>query len=135
MWFGSPTIPLTFVLTPDLAGYLADAVDTAGVEGERIDIGWDRPVSIREVAAISGRLLNREIRVCTIPAGVINTAATTVGRVSPMVRDMGAMMRWFQTGRYVADPARQRRVFGVVPTAEEAAIASFVRSLGHTLTG
>lgn len=44
MWFGSPTIPLTFVLTPDLAGYLADAVDAAGVEGERIDIGWDRPV-------------------------------------------------------------------------------------------
>jgi hypothetical protein len=43
-----------------------------------------------------------------------------------MIRDMGAMMRRFQTGRYVADPARQREVFGQVPTAEEA-IANFVR--------
>src|SRR5918997_5423354 len=45
MWFGSPTIPLTYVLTQDLAGYLAAAVDAPGVEGQRIDIGWDRPVS------------------------------------------------------------------------------------------
>jgi uncharacterized protein YbjT (DUF2867 family) len=134
MWFGSPTIPLTFVLTQDLAGYLADAVDAPGVDGQRIDIGWDRPVSIREIAALSSRLLGREIRARTIPAGVITTAATTVGRFSPMVRDMGAMLRWFQTGRYVADPARQREVFGEVPTAEEA-IASFARSLGHTVTG
>ncbi|MBD0293119.1 MAG: SDR family oxidoreductase [Jiangellaceae bacterium] len=132
MWFGSPTVPLTFVLTPHVAGYLADAVDAANVDGERIDIGWDRPVSIREIAAISGRLLGRGIRVRTIPAGVINTATTTVGWVSPMVRDIGAMMRWFQTGRYVANTGRQSRVFGEVPTAE-AAIASFVRSLGHTV--
>jgi hypothetical protein len=51
-----------------------------------------------------------------------------------MVRDMSAMLRWFQTGRYVADPGRQRQVFGEVPTAE-AAVASFARSLGHTVTG
>jgi hypothetical protein len=50
-----------------------------------------------------------------------------------MVKDMGAMMRWFQTGRYVADPARQGEVFGQVPTAEDA-IARLVRSLGHTAT-
>jgi hypothetical protein len=51
-----------------------------------------------------------------------------------MVKDMGAMMRWFQTGRYVADPARQREVFGDLPTAEEA-IAKFLRSRGHTISG
>jgi hypothetical protein len=133
MWFGSPTIPLTFVLTPDLAGYLADAMDAAEVEGERIDIGWDRPVSICEAAAISGRLLNREFRVRTIP-GVINTAATTVGRVSPMVREMGAMMRW------VPNRSIRRRSSAPAPGIRrgahpEEAIASFVRSLGHTLTG
>jgi len=65
---------------------------------------------------------------------VINAASTVVGRFSPMVSDMGAMMRWFQTGQYVADPARQRQVFGDVPTAE-AAIAKFLRGLGHTGTG
>jgi uncharacterized protein YbjT (DUF2867 family) len=130
MWFGSSTIPLTFVLTSDLAGYLADAVDAPGVDGQRIDIGWDRPVSVEEIASIAGLLLAQPIRVRTIPASVINTAATVLGMFSPMAKDMGAMMRWFQSGRYVADPARQREVFGEVPTAEDA-ISRLVRSLGH----
>lgn len=134
MWFGSPTIPLTFVLSEDVAGYLADAVDVPGVEGQRIDIGWDRPVSISEVAQIAGRLLGREIRVRAVPAAVVNGLATVVGKFSPMVNDMGAMMRWFQTGRYVADPTRQREVFGQVPTAEEA-IGRLLQKLGHTLPG
>jgi uncharacterized protein YbjT (DUF2867 family) len=129
MWFGSPTIPLSFVLTQDLAGYLADAVDAPGVDGQRIDIGWDRPVSMQEIAQISSRLLGQQIRVRTIPAGLINAAGAVVGRFNPMVKDLTAMSRWFQTGQYVADTTRQREVFGQVPTAEDA-IARFVRSLG-----
>ena len=131
MWFGSPTIPLTFVLTSDLAGYLADAVDAPGVDGQRIDIGWDRPVSMQEIADISGQLLRRQIRVRAVPAGLINTAAAVVGRFNPAVKDLGAMLSWFRTGRYVADPTRQREVFGPVPTAEDA-VARLIRSLGHT---
>ena len=131
MWFGSPKIPLTFVLTQDLAGYLAEAVDAPGVEGQRIDIGWDRPVSMQDIAQISGQLLTQQIRVRTIPAGVINAAGAVVGRFSSTVNDMAAMMRWFQTGRYVADPSRQREVFGQLPTPEEA-IARLLGSLGHT---
>ena len=133
MWFGSPTVPLTFVLTQDLAGYLADAVDAPGVDGQHIDIGWDRPVSIQEIARISGRLLGQQIRVRTVPAGLINAAGAVVGRFNPMVKDMNAMLRWFQTGGYIADPTRQGEVFGPVPTAEDA-IARLIRSLGHTTT-
>jgi uncharacterized protein YbjT (DUF2867 family) len=47
MWFGTKTVPLTFVLTSDVAGYLAAAVDADVAPAERIDIGWDRPVSCR----------------------------------------------------------------------------------------
>ena len=133
MWFGSPKVPLTFVLTQDLAGYLAAAVDAPGVEGQRIDIGWDRPVSLQEMAKISGELLGQQIRVLSIPAGVIKAAGAVMGRFSPMVGDMAAMLGWFQTGRYVADVSRQREVFGPVPTAE-AAIARLLGSLGHTVT-
>ena len=133
MWFGSPAIPLTYVLISDLAGYLADAVDAPGVDGQRIDIGWDRPVSMQEIAQISGRLIGQQMRVRTIPAGLINTAAAVVGPFSPMVKDMDAMMRWFQTGGYVADPTRQREVFGPVPNAEDT-ITRFVSSLGHTIS-
>ena len=133
MSFGSPTIPSTFVLTSDVADYLADAVDAPGVDGQRIDIGWDRPVSFQEIAQMSSQLLGQQIKVRTLPAGLINAAATVVGPFNPMVKDMGAMMRWFQTGKYVADPARQREVFGEVPTAEDA-ISRLIRSLGHTVT-
>jgi uncharacterized protein YbjT (DUF2867 family) len=132
MWAGSPTIPLTYVLTQDLAGYLADAVDAPGVDGQRIDIGWDRPVSMNEIAEISGKLLGQRIRVRSVPASVINIAGAVVGKFSPMVNDVAAMIRWFQTGRYVADPSRQREVFGEVPIAEEA-VARLLRSLQHTI--
>lgn len=102
-WLGASRIPLTFVLTPDLAGYLAAATDAAGIDGQRIDIGWDRPVSMQEVAEISGRLLGKRIRVRTIPGGLIRAAGTVLGPVSPMFKDTGAMAAWFQSGRYVAD--------------------------------
>ena len=41
------------------------------------------------------------------------------------------MLGWFQTGQYVADPTRQREVFGQVPTAEDA-VGRLIRSLGHS---
>jgi hypothetical protein len=61
------------------------------VEGQGIDIGWDRPVRMQQIAQISGRLLGQQIRLRTIPAGVINGAAAVAGRFIPMVRDMAAM--------------------------------------------
>jgi uncharacterized protein YbjT (DUF2867 family) len=132
MWFGSPTIPLTLVLTADLASYLADAVDAPGVEGQRIDIGWDRPASMQRIAEISGRLLGEEVRLRSVPAVVTNLAGAVVGPFNPMMKDMAAMLRWFETGRYVANPTRQREVFGEVPTAEDA-VARLLGSLGHTI--
>jgi len=131
MWLGDTRVPLTFVLTSDLARYLAAAVDADNVDGQRIDIGWDRPVSMTDIAQIATRLLGKQIRVRSIPTGLIHAMATVLGPFVPMVKDMGAMVGWFNTGRYVADTTRQGEVFGPVPTAEDA-IARFAASLGHT---
>ena len=120
--FGSPGVPLTYVLASDLAGYLAAAVDTSGVEGQRIDIGWDRPVSMQDIADISARMLSRPIQL----------VVSRISPVNPMAKDLGAMIDWFGTGRYVADTSRQREVFGPPPTAEDA-VARLLTSLGHTL--
>ena len=120
--FGSPSVPLTYVLASDLAGYLAAAVDASGVEGQRIDIGWDRPVSMQDIADISARMLSRPIQLVVSPISPVN----------PMAKDLGAMIDWFGTGRYVADTSRQREVFGPPPTAEDA-VARLLTSLGHTL--
>ncbi len=136
MGFGDTTVPLTYVLTSDLAGYLADAVDAPGVDGQRIDIGWDRPVSMQDIAQISGKLLGEEISV--MGAGPTRPASTAEAapedQSNEMANDLNAMLQWFESGRYVADTARQREVFGPVPTAEDA-IARFIRSLGHAVIG
>ncbi|MFI7014580.1 SDR family oxidoreductase [Streptomyces sp. NPDC050164] len=54
IWAGKTTVPLTFVHTSDLAAYPAAAVDAEADDGERIDIGWDRPVGMREMAELMG---------------------------------------------------------------------------------
>ena len=133
-WMGSPRIPLTFVLTSDLAGYLAEAVDLPDLEGRRIDIGWDRPVGMQDVADIAGRLTGKTLSVRTVPAGILRAAGTVLAPVSPMAKDLSAMIEWFQTGRYVADTTLQRQFFGEPPTAE-LAIRRFVTGLGQPLMG
>ena len=132
MWFGSAGIPLTFVLTADVAGYLAAAVDAPGLEGHRIDIGWDRPISLQEFADLTERLTGEEIRVRSVPVGLLRAAGRVLGPVNPMAKDLAAMISWFQTGRYVADTTRQSEVFGAPPTAEDA-VRRLITSLGHTV--
>ena len=129
-WLGNPAIPITFVLTLDVARNLVDVVEAEGVDGQRIDIGWDRPVSMNDLAQIAGRQLGRPIRVRAIPIGLLHTARTLLGPFAPTVTDLSAMTDWFQTGRFVADTTRQSEIFGRVPTAEDA-VARFEESLGH----
>ena len=130
MWFGTASVPLTFVLTSDLARDLAEAVDADVQDGERIDIGWQRPVSMHDIAEIASRLLGEQIKVRAVPTVLVKALTTAVGLVVPGVADMGAMLAWFETGKYVADTTRQEQVFGHVPTPEEA-VSDFVRRLGH----
>jgi uncharacterized protein YbjT (DUF2867 family) len=130
MWFGTKTVPLTFVLTSDLAGYLAEAVDADVGTDERIDIGWDRPVSMQEVADIASALVEETVKVRAVPAGLLRAVGVVAGRLMPGFKDLGAMLGWFETGKYVADTSRQAQVFGAVPTAEDA-ITRFAEGLGH----
>jgi uncharacterized protein YbjT (DUF2867 family) len=118
-WIGKATVPLTFVHTSDLAEYLAAAVDVEAGAAERIDIGWDRPVSMREVADVMGGRAGTKITVRAVPSAIARTAGAVTGRFAPLIKDLAAMLRWFETGRYVADPRRQEQLFGPVPTAEE----------------
>ncbi|MFC4014228.1 NmrA family NAD(P)-binding protein [Nonomuraea purpurea] len=120
MWMGKTSVPLTFVLTSDLAAYLAAAVDADVKRGERIDIGWDRPVSVREVAALLGHAAGKTIKVRAVPSAITRGAGALAGSLLPMVKDMAAMSGWFDSGRYVADTRRQAQLFGPVPTAEDA---------------
>lgn len=99
----------------DLAGYLATAMDAPVADGERIDIGWDRPLSFRELARIGSTLLGRDIDVFSVDPAAGRTPDESDSR-----RDFTAMVDYFASGRYVADSRRQAEVFGNVPTAEDA---------------
>ncbi|SDL95322.1 Uncharacterized conserved protein YbjT, contains NAD(P)-binding and DUF2867 domains [Arthrobacter sp. ov407] len=130
IWLGSGSVPLTFVLTSDLATYLAEAVDADIADGERIDLGWTRPISMREAAALASRLTGKKIRVLSMPTGLLRAAGKIGGKSAPRMSDMGAMAAWFDSGRYVANTSRQGELFGPVPTPEDA-IARFAGGLGH----
>lgn len=124
MWLGDAKVPLTFVLTDDLAEYLAAAVDADVENRERIDIGWTRPISMKEFAEIGSPHATGRIKVRAIPRKLLTAVGKLIGRWQPLVPDMAAMAKWFDTGKYVADTTRQAQVFGEVPTPEDA-IARF----------
>ena len=130
IWLGSKNVPLTFALTSDLATYLAEAVDADIVDGERIDIGWTRPISMREGAELASRLANKKIRVLSLPTVLLLRIGKFSGKSGSRMRDMGAMAAWFETGRYVANTSRQIALFGPAPTPEDA-VARFAAGLGH----
>ena len=119
MWYaGSREGRTTYVLSGDVAGYLAGAADAPGVEGERIDIGWESPVSANDLARLASGVLGREVRAQAVPWWVLDPILKVAGRFNGQAADLRAMVAYFQSGRYVADPDRQREVFGEVPTAE-----------------
>ncbi|MGQ4332578.1 SDR family oxidoreductase [Streptomyces hayashii] len=89
VWIGKATIPLTFVHTSDLAAYLAAAVDVEAEAGERIDIGWDHPVSMREVADVMGRRAGKKIKVVAVPSAVARAAGAVAGRFMPPDQGLG----------------------------------------------
>jgi uncharacterized protein YbjT (DUF2867 family) len=130
VWLGSKDARLTFVLASDVAGYLAEAVDADIVDGERIDIGWSRPVSIHEAAEIAGRRAGKQIKVMSVPAGAIAGLGKVTAKILPLVGDMASMVAWFETGKYIADVTRQEQVFGPAPTPEDA-IARVAARYGH----
>jgi uncharacterized protein YbjT (DUF2867 family) len=120
------------VWTTDLAGYLARAVDVAGVDGQHIDIGWTRQVSVEEVADIAARQLQKQMRTTVIPGRPLSALGSLIGWANPYVNEMSKMFRWFQSGEYVAETRRQQEVFGPAPTPEQA-IAGFLSELGYTV--
>jgi uncharacterized protein YbjT (DUF2867 family) len=132
IFVGSKRVPLTFVRTADLAGYLARAVDAPGVEGQHIDIGWTSPVSIEDVSNIAAAALRKRIHTTVIPGRALSAVAPVIGWVNPMIKDMSKMFSWFETGNYVANTQRQQEVFGTPPTPEQA-IAGYLAEIGHTV--
>ena len=121
MAFGSPTVRWTYIHPDDVARCLALAVDEPRAVGRRIDLGTDRPVSAVELAGILSRLLGREVMPSMGQLRVFKILGTIGGLFVPAMRDLMAMGRYFETGKYVADTRVQAELFAPVPTIEDTA--------------
>ena len=94
-WMGRAIVPLAFVHISGLAVYLAAAADADAEGGERIGIGWGRPVSMREVADVMGGRAGKKIKVWVVLSAVARAAGAVAGRFMSLMKDMAAMFRWF----------------------------------------
>jgi len=126
MAFGPADVRWTYIHPDDVARCLALAVDEPRAVGRRIDLGADRPVSNRELAALFARLLGHDVKRSAGSAAMLRVVGTVGGLFSPMMRDMTAMGRYFATGKYVADTRVQAGLFGPVPTIEDTARRALV---------
>jgi uncharacterized protein YbjT (DUF2867 family) len=114
-----PDAPASTILSDDVAWFLARAVSVPGIDGGRIDLGTERPTTLREVAATLSRVTGREVRVRPVPTLVRRVAFGAIGLFSPQMRDVMRAMAYVSSGQYVADVTRQREVFGRVPTLQD----------------
>lgn len=103
-------VRVTYIAPSEVARAVAMAIDEPRALGQKVDLGSDRSLSGPEYAALIGQLLGRPMRVAQMPGGRGDRS-----------EDMMAMLRFFQTGKYVADTRRQAELFGPVPKIEEAA--------------
>jgi uncharacterized protein YbjT (DUF2867 family) len=110
-------VRMTYISPDEVARALAMAVDEPRAVGQRIDLGSDRPLSGQELTDLTGRLLNRPMRMRLMGGGGMRFLAL----FSPGFRGMIEMTRFFQTGKYVADTRMQGELFGPVPKVEDAA--------------
>lgn len=109
-------VRMTYIAPDEVARALALAVDEPRAVGRRIDLGSDRPLSGPELADLAGRLLGRPMK----PRSMGGLMGRFLSAFSPRMRDMMAMMRFFQTGKYVADTRVQGDLFGPIPKVEGA---------------
>jgi uncharacterized protein YbjT (DUF2867 family) len=117
MRLGSGTVPWTYIHPDDVARCLALAVDEPRVVGRRIDLGFDRPVSLAELAGLFSQEMGRPVKLAS--GAPLRTAFRLMALWKPFARDALAMFDYFETGRYVADTRRQAELFGPVPKVED----------------
>lgn len=107
------------ILSSDVARALALAVEVQGIDGLRIDLGMDEPVTLRVLIEELSQVLGQEIRLSEIPRPMRALMFRVMGLFNPFLRDVGASMDYVSSGRYVADTTLQAQFLGPVPTLRD----------------
>lgn len=114
-----PMAKASTILSDDVARVLAHSVDAPGLDGLRIDLGMEGPVTLREIVEELSSLIRRPIELQQVPVPIRTLMFRVLGLFNPFMRDVGASMDYVSSGRYIANTALQRRHFGPLPTLRE----------------
>jgi uncharacterized protein YbjT (DUF2867 family) len=121
------------VYTPQLAKYAAmAAVALPDTElNTSIDIGWNKPVNDKILAAAFASVLKKPIQVKgVIPPFVLKYIMPVIALLNDNMHDMYEMIKWIDTGVYISkNPQRQKELFGELPTVEES-VGQYCRDRG-----
>lgn len=113
-------VRIGYVLSSDVAAALVRLVDADIPDGTHVDLGWTRPLSTAEVAALTSDALGRKVRLIKMPWGLVRRLGGLFGRRNEQVADMTAMLEFFASGRYVPDTGPAADLLGGLPTPEVA---------------
>lgn len=85
------------------------------------DVGWNKPVNEKILAAAFATVLKKPIQVKAIsPPFVLKYIMPVIARLNDNIHDMYEMIKWIDTGVYISkNPQRQKELFGELPTLEE----------------
>lgn len=131
MALGDKTTRWSYVLTDDLAVYLAQAATFPGseIDNQTIDVGWhDGPKSQQEIADVVSEVTKTRLKVRVVPWLVFKLLARPVKLFSELGHDMIQMFLFFKKGVYVSNISKQEQFFGPAPTSRDA-ITRWARSL------
>lgn len=120
---GDKTTKWSYVLTDDLASYLAKAATFPGSEinNQTIDVGWrDGAKSQQEVADLVSEVIKKRLKVRAVPWLVFRALARPVKLFSELGYDLMQMFLFFKKGIYVSDISKQEHFFGPAPTSRDA---------------
>ncbi|WP_292931792.1 SDR family oxidoreductase [Novosphingobium sp. PASSN1] len=120
---GDKTTRWSYVLTDDLAVYLAKAASWPGDEivNQAIDVGWrDGPKSQQEIATIISQLTHKRLKMWVVPWVLFRVLVRPVRLFSELGFDLMRMFLFFGRGSFVSDITRHERYFGPAPTARDA---------------
>lgn len=126
---GDPDVRWSYVHTQDLASRLAAATDLPADAPRVIDVGCDRPVSMREVASLISSRLGRPIALQVLPWPIASALFAVQGLANPWMSDFRKMFGYILRGGYVADLDAQRRWLGE-PEPIERAVERYLEGTG-----
>ena len=122
---GSTKVKWSYILTEDLAEYLALAAVNPQVPEGTIDIATDEPMNTEQVAQYASEYTGHQVKLSSLPWPMMRLVFGLIGLFNPWMGDLKKMFDFFFSGAYVADTSHQKKVFGKVPTTRDSMFRYF----------